>query len=152
MASVHLETIVDAPRERVFDLARDVDAHVESMDHHDERAVDGVTDGLLEAGDEVTWRATHLGLPLELTVAITEMDAPTYFRDEQVDGPFAWMEHDHRFEALGEDRTRMVDDFRFASPMGPLGRIVDALVLRRYMRRLLRRRNRSLRRMAEDRE
>lgn len=148
MASVHLETTIDAPRERVFDLARRVDVHVESMSAHDERAVAGTTAGELSAGDEVTWRARHFGIPLELTVEITAMDRPTHFRDEQVAGPFAWMEHDHRFEALGEGRTRMIDDFRFESPVWPLGRALDALVLRRYMARVLRRRNERLRKRA----
>lgn len=148
MPTLVLETELDAPVERTFDLARDVDRHTETMGHG-ERAVAGTTDGLLERGDVVTWRARHFGVPLELTVELTELDAPTYFRDEQVDGPFASMTHDHRFERLGGDRTLMVDEFRFASPFGPLGTLADRLVLARYLQRLLESRNRELRSIAE---
>lgn len=151
MGTIHLETTVDAPRERVFDLARSVDAHVATMDAHDERAVGGVTSGLLDVGDRVTWRARHFFVPLELTAEITAFDRPAHFRDGQVEGPFAWMEHDHRFEVVG-DRTSMVDDVRFRSPLGPLGRAVDALVLRRYLTRLIRRRGERLRELAESEE
>jgi ligand-binding SRPBCC domain-containing protein len=152
MPTLSLSTTIDAPRERAFDVARDVDHHTETMGH-DERAVAGTTSGLLERGDVVTWRATHFGLPMNLTVEITAMDRPVSFRDEQVEGPFSELVHDHRFEALDDDRTRMHDRFRFRSPLGPLGRAVDAVVLERYMRRLLERRNGELAQLAaEDKE
>jgi ligand-binding SRPBCC domain-containing protein len=148
MPTLRLETTIEAPVERVFDLARDVDTHTETMGHG-ERAVGGTTSGLLEAGDEVMWRARHFGVPLELTARITDLNAPTYFRDEQIDGPFAAMAHEHRFERLSPERTRMVDEFRFSSPLGPLGTLADRLVLASYMRRLLERRNRELVAVAE---
>ena len=149
MPTIVLETRVDAPRERVFDLARSVDRHVETMGH-EERAIAGTTSGHLEAGDTVTWRARHFGVSMDLTVEITAMDPPRSFRDEQVSGPFATLVHEHRFEALDDDRTLMRDEFHFTSPAGPLGMLVDKLVLRRYLRRLLESRNRSLRSIAED--
>jgi ligand-binding SRPBCC domain-containing protein len=141
--TVELERTVDAPVERVFDLARSVDCHVETMAGHGERAVAGVTEGLLGEGDEVTWRARHFGVPLEMRVAVTALERPHHFRDEQVAGPFAELVHDHRFEPV-DGGTRMRDEFRFRSPAGPLGRAVDAAVLRRYLGRLLARRNRRL--------
>lgn len=148
MATVELTTRIDAPRNRVYDLKRSVPAHEATMADHDERAVGGVTDGLLTAGDRVTWRARHFGLPLELTVAVTQVDSPRYFRDELVEGPFAELVHDHRFEADG-DRTVMHDEFSFRSPLGPVGRVVDAVYLTGYMRSLLVERNDRLRRLAE---
>jgi ligand-binding SRPBCC domain-containing protein len=45
--------------------------------------------------------------------------------------------------------TRMVDTFAFASPFGPVGGLVNALVLTRYMRAFLRERNTYLKRVAE---
>jgi ligand-binding SRPBCC domain-containing protein len=147
--TIDLVTTVAAPPGRVFDLARSVDCHVETMAGHDEAAVDGVTTGLLAAGDEVTWRARHVGVPLEMTVTVTALDRPRHFRDEQVAGPFAELVHDHHFEPV-DGGTRMRDVFRFRSPAGPLGRVVDAVVLRRYLRRLLVRRNRHLAAVAES--
>lgn len=142
MATIELSRTVDAPIERVFDLARSVDCHVATMGHG-ERAVAGVTEGLLAAGDEVTWRARHFGVPLRLRVRVTEVDRPSYFRDEQVAGPFADFDHEHRFEPV-DGGTELRDTVRFRSPAGPLGAVADALVIRRYLRRLIGRRNRRL--------
>lgn len=150
MPIIHLETTIDAPVERVFDLARSIEMHTESMNPHDERAVGGVTGGLLSTGDRVTWRARHFGVPLSMTVALTECDHPSHFRDEMVDGPFERLRHDHYFAELHAGRSKMHDRFSFSSPFGPLGRAVDTLYLRRYMKRLLRSRNRELKRVAES--
>lgn len=150
MPTLVVETEIEAPVDRVFDLARNVELHTETMGHS-ERAVAGTTSGYFEEGDVVTWRARHFGLPLELTVEITDMEAPEYFRDRQVEGPFAEMVHDHYFLGLGTKRTRMTDEFRFASPAGILGRIADTVVLERYMRNLIESRNRELKAIAERR-
>lgn len=149
MARVHLTTRIDAPRERVFDLARSVEMHERSMGGHGERAVAGVTEGLLESGEYVRFRARHFGITMELGAATTAFDRPSHFRDEALGAPFAEMVHDHRFERDG-DGTLMVDDFRFRSPLGPLGRVVDATVLERYMARLLRERAAELKPVAES--
>lgn len=148
MPTIALETRIDADRRRVFDLARSVEHHTETTGH-DERAIAGTTSGLLEVGDTVTWRDRHFGVPMELTVEIAAMDAPTYFRDRQLVGPFDDLVHDHRFEASDDGRTVMRDEFTFSSPAGPLGTIVDRLVLERYLRNLLEERNRGIRAIAE---
>ena len=46
MPTIELQTSIDAPRERVFDLCRSVDAHVATAEGTDERPVGGVTSGL----------------------------------------------------------------------------------------------------------
>jgi ligand-binding SRPBCC domain-containing protein len=151
LPGVELSTRIHAPVERVFDLARTVEVHERSMQSTDERAVGGVTEGLLGPNDRVTWRARHLGLPLELTVEITGFDRPRWFRDQQVEGPFAEMIHDHRFE---RDRgaTVMTDEFYFRAPFGLLGKLAGSLVLESYMEWLLRERAAHLKEIAESAE
>ncbi len=105
-----------------------------------ERAVAGVTSGVLGLGDDVTWRARHLGVWFTMTARITELDAPRRFVDEQVRGPFGRWWHEHEFQPV-EGGTSMTDRVEFGSPFGPLGAAVDSLVLRRYLERLLRTRN-----------
>lgn len=148
MPTLALDTTIECPIEQVFDLARNVERHTETMGHS-ERAIAGTTSGQLEEGDEVTWQATHFGIPMELTVEITEMDAPAYFQDQQVNGPFADLVHDHHFEQVSSSQTRMTDEFCFSSPVGVLGTLVDTLVLERYMRNLLESRNQKLKSIAE---
>jgi ligand-binding SRPBCC domain-containing protein len=129
--------------EELFDLSRSIDAHKESMAQSREKAVAGITSGLISLGEEVTWRAWHFGVPLRMTSRITEMEAPDYFIDEQVRGPFRSFRHVHEFtEDAGG--TVMVDRVKFAAPFGPLGRLAEKLVLARYLRNLTEQRNRHL--------
>jgi ligand-binding SRPBCC domain-containing protein len=147
---LRLTTTIAAPAQRCFDLARSVDLHTRSTAATDEHIVGGVRRGLMGAGDQVTWRARHFGVWQELTSRITIFDPPRRFRDSMVRGAFARFDHDHVFTAIAEDCTEMLDVFDFDSPLGPLGRIADALVLTRYMRRFLARRNEVLRQVAES--
>lgn len=149
MPLLELSTVIRAPRERVFDLARSIDAHQDSAEGTHERAVAGVTSGLIGLNDEVTWEARHLGVRQNLTVRVTAFDRPRHFQDIMVKGAFNRMKHDHEFqEHLGG--TLMIDHFEFQSPFGILGRIVDRLFLTAYMRRFLVRRNVILKNLAES--
>jgi ligand-binding SRPBCC domain-containing protein len=148
-ALVQLVTDIAAPIDLVYDLARDLDLHARSMAHSGERAIAGRTTGRIDAGEMVTWRARHFGLWWTLTSRITTAERPTRFADEQVSGPFVWFRHEHRFVALPDGRTRMLDRWEHRSPLGPLGSVVDRLVLARYMRGQLEIRNRALRAEAE---
>ncbi len=148
MPVIELATFIRATPERVFDLSRDVDAHVASASGTGERAVSGKTHGLLELGDEVTWEAVHFGVRQRLTSRITRFDRPRSFRDSMVRGAFARFDHDHVFESQ-DGGTLARDVFDFTSPFGVLGRLADALVLERHMRRFLRERMRILKELAE---
>jgi len=143
-----LETFVQAPPERCFDLARDVEAHVGSTARTRERAVAGVTSGLLGPGDEVTWEAVHFGVRQRLTARITRFEPPHLFEDEMVRGAFRSFTHTHEFRPV-EGGTLMVDTFRYASPLGPLGVLADKLFIERHMRRFLTERAAFLKRLAE---
>lgn len=114
-----------------------------------ERAVAGKQSGLLELGDEVTWRARHLGVWQELTSRITVLERPRHFRDSMVRGAFAGFDHDHFFTpAPGGTIIRDVFDFR--APLGPIGWLVERLFLTAYMRRFLTARLRALKVLAES--
>lgn len=136
MPVIHVETLIQAPPERCFDLARDVDLHTASVAMTGERAVAGVTSGLMGLGDWVTWEATHFGLRQRLTAVITSFERPFAFVDEMQAGIFARFRHTHRFEPVAQG-TRMVDVFNYTSPLGPLGALADSLFLEEYMRAML---------------
>lgn len=127
MGRVRRETRIDAPRERVFDLARHVEAHVATMP--DERA-EGAT-GVLERGDRVTFHQRQFGLPFSLTAEVTELDRPHRFADEQVSGVFGSLVHVHTFEECGDGETLMRDDVQFTMPLGALGRLGQPIARRR---------------------
>jgi ligand-binding SRPBCC domain-containing protein len=147
VAHFRLQTLIRAPVERVFDLARDIDFHQRSMVESHERAVGGRTSGLIEMGEEVEWEARHFGMTLRLRSRITFMDPPHIFVDEQVKGPFVHFVHRHEFQKTGSNTT-MMDDWTHTAP---LGFIADPIFLGRYMQRLLEARNDLLRKEAEAR-
>ncbi len=149
MPLIELSTLIRAPRKRVFDLARSIDAHQDSTAETEERAVAGVTRGLIGMGGEVTWEARHFGVWQKLTVRITVFDRPKHFQDAMISGAFKSMVHDHEF-AEHSTGTLMRDRFEFQSPLGILGRMVDWFFLESYLRRLLVRRNEVLKQLAES--
>jgi len=146
--TIHLETLIAAPIGRCFDLMRDVEAHLRSTAKTHERVVAGRTSGLFEAGDEVTWEATHLGVRQRLTIRITRCEPPVLLEDEMVHGAFHTFHHRHTF-CTQPDGTLMVDDLHFTAPLGPLGVLAERLFLERYMRTLLRERAAVLKQLAE---
>ena len=149
MATIELVTRIAAPVERCFLLSLSIDLHVDSATGSSERAVAGVTRGLIGAGEEVTWEARHFGVTQRLTSRITAYEAPRYFQDSMVRGAFRRFVHDHHFEADG-GATRMTDRLTFEAPAGPIGRLVDRWILRGYLTRFLRERNEVIRRAAES--
>lgn len=149
MPLIELSTLIRAPQERVFDLARSIDAHQDSTSGTAERAVAGVTTGLIGLGDEVTWEARHFRVRQRLSVRITAFRRPDHFQDVMIAGAFKRMVHDHEF-AWHPAGTLMRDRFEFASPFGLLGMIADRFWLTAYLRRFLARRNAVLQQLAES--
>jgi ligand-binding SRPBCC domain-containing protein len=146
---IHLETRIAAPARRCFFLALSIDLHVQSTAGTRERAVAGVTTGLIGNGESVTWQGRHFGLMLRHTSKITQYEPPTFFQDVMTAGRFKSFEHDHRFrEQDGE--TVMKEELRFSAPFGVLGFLVESLVLRNYLTRFLLERNKLLKQVAES--
>lgn len=149
MALIELTTHINAPVERVFDLARSIDAHTASTSQSNEKAIEGRTQGLMESGDTVTWEATHFGIKQRLKVHMTVLEKPNIFEDVMIEGAFSMMKHRHCFARV-DDATEMIDQFEFKAPFGFIGQLAELLFLKRYMRSFLIKRNRELKHMAES--
>ena len=149
MPVIKLITWIDAPIERVFDLSRSIDLHTNSTSSTGERAIAGVTSGLIGSGEEVTWRAKHFGVWQSLSVRVTAYERPFHFADAMVRGAFHRMEHQHHFSKQGT-ATEMQDMFSFEAPFWILGRIAESMFLTNYMRSFLVQRNQVLKATAES--
>jgi hypothetical protein len=145
-------TLIAAPIERVFDLSRSVEVHLLANVHGNEQAlaIGGVTTGLIDLGQQVTWRAKHFGFWHSLTSETTAMEVPTYFQVTMVTGIFRSMQADHRLRTLPSGVTELKDIFSIAAPLPILGPIAEGLFLRRYMVALNRERNAVIKQLAES--
>lgn len=149
MPAIYLSTIIHAPIEIVFDLSRNISLHEMSMGHTNEKAIEGKCKGLILQGETVTWQARHLCKNRKMKVIITQMQPCHFFEDKMLEGDFKTMQHQHFFETVSST-TVMKDIFHFESPFGVLGAMFNAVFLTRYMKNLLKERNRVIKDFAES--
>jgi ligand-binding SRPBCC domain-containing protein len=126
-----------------------MDLHVESTAQTHERAIAGVTHGLIGLNETVTWQGRHFGFMLTHETLISKYDRPRHFQDIMLRGMFKSFEHDHYFDPLPDDCTLMRDELRFSAPLGPLGLIVEKLALASYLSGFLKQRNELIKQVAE---
>lgn len=148
MPVIRLSTTIHAPIERCFNLSRSIELHISSTSQTNEKAIAGVTSGLIGLNETVTWRAKHFGIYQTLTTKITAYHFPFSFTDEMTKGAFKSMTHQHLF-GHNNGVTIMKDVFEFEAPLGWLGKLVSRFILLPYLRRLLDKRNEEIRRAAE---
>jgi ligand-binding SRPBCC domain-containing protein len=148
MTTIVVETRIRAPIDLCFDLARDVDIHVQTSSSPGERAVAGKTSGLLGLGDSVTFEAVHFGIRQQLTSKIVEFDRPRRFVDEMEKGAFSNLRHIHEFFTEG-DQTLMRDTLIWRSPLGVIAVIADRIFVERHMQAFLVKKQSELKAYAE---
>ncbi|MGW8424032.1 SRPBCC family protein [Peribacillus simplex] len=148
MPVIEYQQFIKAPVDLCFDLARSVDIHTKTTAKTKEVAVDGVTEGLLEEGDTVTWEAIHFGIKQRLKAQVTLMEKPNKFVDIMVKGAFHSFVHTHQFIESGG--TIMIDKFQYKSPFGPIGVLADKLFLEKHMREFIVSRAKALKKIAEN--
>jgi len=140
MPAFTLERVIRASPERVCAASLDPALHLRSMAAHGETMIAGPEGGSFEDGDTVTWQARHFGIRFRLTSVVFDVDRPHRFCDRQIRGPFHSFHHEHVFLPHPAG-TLMRDTITFRSPFGPIGLVVDRLVMREYLRRLIAARN-----------
>ena len=140
MTRIYLQTIIQAPKEKVFDASRNLDLHQRSLVDTQEQIIAGRTSGLIEKEETVTWRAKHFGFYLTHESLITELEPYQKFTDVMRKGHFKHFEHQHYFFDK-ENATLMLDYIDYSVPFGWLGYGFDICVLRRYLTELIKKRN-----------
>ena len=86
----------------------------------------------LEAGSRLEYRIRWSMVRLRWVTRITRWVPHSEFEDVQEDGPYRVWIHTHRFDGDG-DRVTMKDRVEYALPLGPAGRIVHRLAVRRQL-------------------
>ncbi|MDC0088049.1 SRPBCC family protein [Akkermansiaceae bacterium] len=149
MTIIKLQTEINAPVERVFDLSRSIDAHLASTEATHEKVAEGRQSGLMELDEIITWEAKHFCINQRLTVKLTKLDYPHMFEDQMIKGAFSFMKHKHSFSESNH-KTIMTDIFEFKAPLGIIGTLIEKLILKNYMKKFLKTRNLKLKQVAES--
>jgi ligand-binding SRPBCC domain-containing protein len=88
------------------------------------------------AGQVMTYNVKPLlGIPLAWMTEITHVDPKNYFVDEQRKGPYKLWHHQHHFKAI-EGGVEMVDLVHYRLPLGILGNIGHALIVKKELQKI----------------
>lgn len=149
MTTIHLTTKIKAPKQIVFDVSRNIDIHQKSAFKSNEKAIAGITSGLINFNETVTWRGKHFGFYLTHKSRITAMNLYDYFVDEMEEGKFKTFKHKHFFEEKN-GVTIMTDQLQYETPFGIFGKLFDVLFLKKHLTQFLLERNKILKVIAEN--
>lgn len=76
-----------------------------------------------------------LGIPLYWMTEITHVEEGKYFVDEQRFGPYSLWHHQHHFRTL-EGGVEMTDIVHYKLPLGPLGSLAHAIMVKNQLRNI----------------
>lgn len=81
-------------------------------------------DNSIDNGSQVIMRVPVLG-PFKKTWIAEHFDylENVMFCDRQLQGPFSFFEHTHRFEPVSDSRSRLIDHIEYRPPLGSLGKL-----------------------------
>ncbi len=148
MTTIRLITKINAPIQEVFDLNRSIDIHKLSTAKSNETAIAGITSGLINVNETVTFRGKHFGMYQTHTSKIIAMEIPNYFVDEMIDGRFKSFRHEHTFVEK-DGKTAMIETIEYQTPFGVFGKLFDRLFLKKYLTDFISKRNQFLKTLAE---
>jgi ligand-binding SRPBCC domain-containing protein len=149
MTTINLTTKIKASKQIVFDVSRDIGIHQQSASKSKEVAIAGVTSGLINFNETVTWRGKHFGVYLTHKSRMTAMNLYDYFVDEMEEGNFKTFKHEHFFEEEN-GFTVMKDHLQYETPYGIFGKVFDTLFLKKHLINFLLERNETLKKVAEQ--
>lgn len=92
--------------------------------------------GEVYAGQVMTYKVKPLfGISLSWMTEITHVKQPNYFVDEQRKGPYKLWHHQHHFKAI-EGGTEMIDIVHYRLPLGVIGSLGNALIVRKELEKI----------------
>jgi ligand-binding SRPBCC domain-containing protein len=148
MRTIKITTLYSAPIEKVFNTNRNIDIHQQSASKTKEIAIAGITSGLINKNETVTWKGKHFGVYIKHQSVISEMNFPTYFVDEQLKGHFKSFKHQHFFEQK-ENHVEVTDILEYQTPFGIFGKLFDRFLLKNHLTNFIIHRNTVLKDLSE---
>ena len=84
---------------------------------------------VMRSGAKIVYMLRWHGFPVRWVTEITRWDPPTGFDDVQLKGPYSLWHHSHSFQPI-DGGTLIGDTVRYALPLGLLGRLAHACVVK----------------------
>lgn len=86
----------------------------------------------MQSGAIIDYSVKIMGFRRHWQTLITEYNPPDRFVDIQLKGPYTFWHHTHRFVDRGS-KTTIIDEVKYVVPFGIIGRIINAVVIRRQL-------------------
>lgn len=109
--------------------------------------ITGEPPSAIHPGLIITYRLTPLPIvPLRVSWAteISQVNAPFYFSDDQIAGPYALWHHEHHFQEV-DGGVRATDQVHWSLPLDPISAPIANLAVVPQLRHIFRFRARTLR-------
>lgn len=148
-----LETEIQASMNECLQRSLSTSFHLRTMTAQREKLLSLHQSEYLHLNDEVLWQSRHFGVSLQSRHKIVELSVEKNFArfvDQQVTGPFGSFIHIHEFRQNGEFCV-MKDEIHYELKYGFLGRILNWIFFRFYLRKLIEHRNQLLKAELENR-
>jgi ligand-binding SRPBCC domain-containing protein len=149
MPLIKLTTFIAAPVERVFDLSRNVSLTKQALLANNILTTGQKTAGLLAEGESVTLQFKLLFKERNWKLELTKMAKPEMYIEEQVKGFLKFYKHSHYFKPC-ENGSFLIDEISYELKKGLAGEVVDKLVFKNYLLKLLNIKNTSIKQVAES--
>lgn len=104
---------------------------------------------LMQTGAVLDYTIRLFGFPLRWTTVITGYHPPHSFSNVALKSPYSSWHHTHTF-AETDSGTLMTDDVRYALPLGPLGRLVNSLWVKRQLEHIFDFRAEAIRKLMDS--
>jgi ligand-binding SRPBCC domain-containing protein len=100
----------------------------------------------MKEGTVIEYSIKVMGVRMRWKSRIRMYEPPRAFTDEQMEGPYAFWHHTHRF-LEAEGGTLIFDEIRYAMPFGVLGIAMHTLVVRSQLQKIFTHRARVISQM-----
>ena len=101
------------------------------------------TDTRVHLGTKISYRLYWQVFPLSWSSEISEYQQDLFFADEMTRGPYRSWYHRHLFRSV-EDSVEMTDTVQYSLPLGPIGDLVHAIIIRQQLESIFDYRKRAI--------
>lgn len=89
----------------------------------------------MKEGTVIEYSIRVMGVRTRWKSLISMYEPPHTFADEQLEGPYAFWHHTHKFSEV-DGGTLIIDEIRYAMPFGLLGIALHSLIVRSQLQKI----------------